>query len=122
VRCTENRVVACRTGIYLADSFLAATTQVARDGLAASAQSAQAAALATAINTGLQAPTLAALAATMAQVTAGPSQPPAPPTVSEAARRVLLADITTRGSQAWSAIATAAVSQPSGGTGGNAPR
>jgi hypothetical protein len=116
VRCTENRVVECPIGIYFADSFLAATTQVARDGLAASAQSAQAAALSTAINTGLQAQTLATMTTTMAQVLAGTSQPPAPPAISEAAQRVLLADITNRGSQAWSAIAAVAAGQPSGGT------
>lgn len=114
VRCTENRVVACRIGIYFADSFLGAMSQVAREGLAASTQSAQAAALATAINTGLQAPTLAAIAATMAQVTTGMSPPSEPPAISEAAHRVLLADITTRGSQAWSAVAAVAANHPRG--------
>jgi hypothetical protein len=121
VRCTENRVVACRTGIYFADSFLGATSQVARDGLAASTQSAQVAALATAINTGLQAPMLATIAATMARVTAGTSPPSEPPAISEAAHRVLLADITTRGSQAWSAIAAVTANQPSGGPVGTGP-
>jgi hypothetical protein len=121
VRCTENRVVGCPIGIFFSDTFLAATTQVARDGLAASAQSAQMAALATAINSGLQAPTLATLASTMAQAMAGTSQAQAPPTISEAARRVLLADITDRGARAWSAIAATAANEPGGGTAGNAP-
>ena len=56
-----------------------------------------------------------------AVATAGTSQPPAPPAISEAARRMLLADITDRGSRAWSAIAAAAANQPSGRMTGNVP-
>jgi Family of unknown function (DUF6519) len=117
VRCTENRVVACPTGIYLFD-ISAATIEVARDGLAASAQSVQMATLASAINAVLQAPAVATMASTMAQVMAGASPAPAPRAISEVARRVLVADITERGAQAWSAIAAMAANQPGGGTAG----
>ena len=73
------RCLACRTGIYLADSN-AATAQAARDGLAASTRSRQNAALATALNIGMQAPALATAAGTMARVVAGMEGPPAAPT------------------------------------------
>ena len=105
LRCANNRVTDCRTGLFFADSNLGAAGQAAQQGLAASAQSAQNAGLSFALNSGMQAPMLAATAGNMAQIVASSSQPPSAPAVSETAHRVLLQDITARGTDAWTTLA-----------------
>jgi len=114
LRCANNRVVACRTGLYFAHSNLAAASAVARQGLAAATQPGPNAALALAVNNSMQAPMLASTADSVAQIVARMPQPPTAPVVSETARRVLLQDITARGAEAWRALAASAATQPGG--------
>jgi hypothetical protein len=114
LRCANNRVIGCRTGLYFAASNLGAAGQAAQQGLAAGTQTGQSGAISVALNSGMQAPLLAAAAGNVAHITAKSSQPPSPPPVSEAAHRVLVEDITARGTQAWDALAASASAPPAG--------
>ncbi len=100
VRCANNRVVHCGTGLYFAASTLGATTEVTRQALGDATQSAT---LSPAMTAGMQ-PTM--LAAMLTQATPFVAKAPAPAanTVSDAARTVLLQSVTTRATTAFHSL------------------
>jgi hypothetical protein len=61
VRCADNRVSGCATGLYFADVNLAALTEVARQGLTGTTDEAQGASVSAALNYNMQAPVIASL-------------------------------------------------------------
>ena len=105
VRCNGNRVEECGMGMLFASRNLSAATDVAQRSLAAGTQAN--AGLVQSLKAGFQAPVLAG-ALSIAEEFATRIPPPAPPApVSNDTLRVLLQDITTRGSAAFSALSEA---------------
>jgi len=107
VRCADNRVNACATGLFFADVNLAAATAVASNGLTGTIDEAQGGGnLPGALNFNMQAPAIAALTVYIDGLLAKLPQPPKASVVAEGAHRVLAADIATRGTQVWTTLNT----------------
>jgi hypothetical protein len=92
VRCTGNRVVQCATGLFFADSDLAATSEVARQ---ASVDATQSQTLAPALTAGLQAPLLTTML-NQSDTFAVKAPAPAATAVSDTARTALVQTAATR--------------------------
>lgn len=100
VRCTGNRVVDCGAGLYFATSTLGATTEVTRQAISDTTQSAT---LSPAMVAGMQAPMLSAVL-TQSAPFMEKAPPPAANVVSDVARNVLLQNVTTRGTATWRSL------------------
>ncbi|MGA3398930.1 MAG: DUF6519 domain-containing protein [Acetobacteraceae bacterium] len=100
VRCAGNRVVKCGTGLYFATGNLGETTEVAREAITDTTQTAT---LSPAVTAGMQAPMLAAILTQSAPFAA---KAPAPTTsaVSDTARTALLQSVTARGATAYRSL------------------
>jgi hypothetical protein len=107
LRCTNNRVIECATGLYFADTNLGTTGQVARQALTEAVQSGPNATLGVTLVNSMQAPMLAGIANVMAQLPMM-AAPSTAPTVSAAARQVLIQNIASRGTEVWRGLAPAA--------------
>ena len=101
VRCANNRVTSCGTGIYFADNSLGATGETARQSLAETDASRQL--VAGALNIGLQAPMLSDSAASFDTILKKLPSPPTAPVVSDTLRTTLTANFTTQATASWNA-------------------
>jgi hypothetical protein len=105
VRCADNRVSACATGLFFADVNLAAATEIANEGLTEATDGTK-----SGFNTGaginytMQAPSIAAFTKNFDQYVGKLPQPPQAPAMGGAGHQVLLSELTTRGAQIWTAL------------------
>ncbi|HET7882636.1 MAG TPA: DUF6519 domain-containing protein [Acetobacteraceae bacterium] len=112
VRCTGNRVIGCGTGIYFASANVAGTAEVGRNALTQANANAD---LVQAVGTGLQASMLSGIIVNTPQFATRIPPPTPVPTVSTAASDVLLRDVSSRGSMAFTSLNAAILSQVAAG-------